>query len=104
MRTRITIQGFEPNTRSIDSGIEDLTIEDIRLIINETQKVVICSSMQKDNVVLITNGTVTYDESLPVLNTNDQITFEIDICDTIEDAIQQYDENIAAQLRTIIGD
>ena len=91
MRTRINVT-FEAGTRSISSGIENLSIDDIRLIINETQKMVLCSSMQKKLIASISNGVVTYVESyqkvmpngdvqtivIPVLATGDHITFEID--------------------------
>ena len=50
MRTRINTITFTPGTRSINTGITDLTIDDIRLFINESQMKVICSSMQKDNI------------------------------------------------------
>ena len=91
MRTRINVT-FEAGTRSISTGIEDLSIEDIRLIVNETQKEPICSSMRKDLIASISNGVVTYVESyqkvtpngtvqtivIPVLAAGDHITFEID--------------------------
>ncbi|MBQ2064676.1 MAG: hypothetical protein II708_01500 [Paludibacteraceae bacterium] len=77
MRTRIDVT-FDAGTRSIDTGITDLTIEDIRLIVNETQKKVLCSSMQKDLITSVTNGVVTYVSTLPALAQGDKITFEID--------------------------
>lgn len=91
MRTRINVT-FEAGTRSISTGIENLSIDDIRLIINETQKEPICSSMRKDLIASISNGVVTYVESyqkvmpngtvqtivIPVLAAGDKITFEID--------------------------
>ncbi len=91
MRTRINVT-FEAGTRSISTGIENLSIDDIRLIINETQKEPICSSMRKDLIASISNGVVTYVESyqkvmpngtvqtivIPVLAAEDHITFEID--------------------------
>ena len=77
MRTRIDVT-FDAGTRSIDTGITDLTIEDIRLIVNETQKKVLCSSMQKDLITSVTNGVVTYVITNPALAQGDKITFEID--------------------------
>ena len=54
MRTLIKGYTFTAGTRSIDcSNSNPFDIENIRLIINETQKVVICSSMQKDLIVSI---------------------------------------------------
>ena len=69
---------YTAGTRSIDTGVTDLTIEDIRLIVNETQKKVLCSSMQKDLITSVTNGVVTYVSTLPALAQGDKITFEID--------------------------
>lgn len=77
MRTRIKYS-FTPGTRRIDTGIADLTIEDIRLIVNETQKKVICSSMQKDNVTSVSSGVVTYKDTIDVLASGDKLTVEID--------------------------
>lgn len=78
MRTRINNITFTPGTRSINTGISDLSIDDIRLIINESQNKVICSSMQKDNIISINSGVVTYKDTFPVLASEDHITFEID--------------------------
>lgn len=78
MRTRLTDYSFTPGTRSISTGIADLTIEDIRLIINETQKKVICSSMQKDNIVSVSDGVITYVNTISVLASGDKLTVEID--------------------------
>lgn len=83
MRTRINNITFTPGTRSITTGITDLTIDDIRLFINESQMKVICSSMQKDNIDSISSGVVTYKDIFPVLASGDHITFEIDKCDNV---------------------
>ena len=55
-----------------------LTIEDIRLVCNETQKKVLCSSMLKDKVT-ISGNTISVDPSECVLNPNDQLTIELDL-------------------------
>lgn len=83
MRTRINNITFTPGTRSITTGITDLTIDDIRLFINESQMKVICSSMQKDNIVSISSGVVTYKDTFSVLAVGDHITFEIDKGDDV---------------------
>jgi len=91
MRTRIPVT-FTAGTRSISTGVTDLTIEDIRLIVNETQQVVLCSSMQKPLIASVTNGVITYVESyievgeggtettvtLAPLVAGDKLTVEID--------------------------
>ena len=56
----------------------DMTVENIRLIVNETQKVVICSSMQKDNIVNVSGGVITYVDTLPVIADGDKFTIECD--------------------------
>ncbi len=113
MRTRINVT-FTPGTRSISTGIEDLTIDDVRLIVNETQKKVLCSSMQKDLITSVTNGIVTYVSTNPALAQGDKITFEIDQGTTAEDIKSTLDSiktivddnmnDYAVQLHAIIGD
>lgn len=56
----------------------DMTVENIRLIVNETQKVVICSSMQKDNIVSVSGGVITYVDTMPVIADGDKFTIECD--------------------------
>ena len=62
----------------------DMTVENIRLIVNETQKIVICSSMQKDNIVNVSGGVITYVDTLPVIADGDKFTIECDF-GTIEE-------------------
>jgi hypothetical protein len=54
------------------------TAADIRLIVNETQKKILGSSMQKDLITSVVGNVITYTSSLPVLATNDVLTIEID--------------------------
>ena len=56
----------------------DMTVENIRLIVNETQKVVICSSMQKYNIVSVSGSVITYSDTLPVIADGDKFTIECD--------------------------
>ena len=80
MRTLIKGYTFTAGTRIIDcSNCNSFDIENIRLIVNETQKVVICSSMQKDLIVSIIDGVITYAETLPVLAGGDKLTIELDL-------------------------
>ena len=68
MRTLIKGYTFTAGTRSIDCSNSNLfDIENIRLIVKKKKKVVICSSMQKDLIVSIVDGVITYAETLPVL-------------------------------------
>ena len=79
-RQLITTYTFTPNTRDIIlTDVESFTVENIRLIVNETQKVVICSSMKKDTIVSIVNNIITFNESLPLLNQYDKLTIELDL-------------------------
>ena len=83
MRHLITDYEYTPGSRTITLiKIPDLKIEHIRLIVNETQKFVICSSMQKDLIADIindgNNSIITYSSELPELKENDKITVEID--------------------------
>ena len=80
MRTLIKGYAFTAGTRIIDcSNCNPFDIENIRLIVNETKKVVICSSMQKDLIVSIVDGVITYAETLPVLADGDKLTIELDL-------------------------
>lgn len=63
---------------------EPITIDDIRLIVDETQMKVICSSMQKSNVDVTTDtnaAVVVVPTSVCTLAADDHITFEIDTAD-----------------------
>lgn len=65
-----------------------LNIDDIRLIVDETQKIVLCSSMQKDLVQNIDHDPtliktrITFATSLITLASGDKITFEVDLGET----------------------
>lgn len=122
MRTRINNITFTPGTRSINTGITDLTVDDVRLFINESQMKVICSSMQKNNIDSIVSGVVTYKNTIPVLASGDHITFEVDLGDNgakqgsnpnvsltsidekIDDFYDTFDADMALQLQGIIGE
>lgn len=102
MRYRITDYTIEGQVISFDipaSLGRDLTIEDIRLIIDETQKIVICSSMQKNNVSIVDN-TIVVSDKLCELMLTDVLTIELDFGG---DAYTMLDELLAIQLETIIG-
>jgi hypothetical protein len=82
-RNRVTSLGysFVNGTRQItvtDPLFAGFTLESIRLIINETQKVVYTSSMQKSNATVAGN-IITLDSSFPVLATGDELTIEMDM-------------------------
>ena len=99
-------------------------IEDIRLIYNETQKILICSTAKKDNLGAIlynplegTTTTIVIPTAVCVLQPNDELTIKCDYGDDVEsakeeiltevgkvsDAQAMIDELLAIQLETIIG-
>jgi hypothetical protein len=70
---------FTNGTRIITVSNNDVfTAEDVRTVINETQKKVLVSSMQKDNIIDVTSNEITFANTLPVLATGDKLTIEID--------------------------
>lgn len=97
MRYRVTEYKIEGQTIVLP---EQITIEDLRLIVNETQKKVICSSMQKDNVD-VQSDNITVSSSICTLQPSDQLTIEID---KGGDAYTMLDQLLAIQLQTIIGE
>jgi archaellum component FlaF (FlaF/FlaG flagellin family) len=119
MRYRVAEYTISGQTIALQS---EVTIEDIRLIVNETQKKVICSSMQKSNVE-VNGNTITVSFDICVLQPTDKLTIEIDkgeetakeqtltdgvntLAEKIDqafDAQAQIDQLIAIQLQTIIG-
>ena len=76
------------------------SIEDLRLIFNETQKKLICSTATKDNVTLVQRegGTlVEVPTSVCVLNSTDLLTIKCDYGDSLQEesqAIQAKIDNI----------
>lgn len=79
MRYRVTDYTIAGQTITLPS---EITIEDIRLIVNETQKIVICSSMQKSNVH-VEGATIEVPLSICTLQSDDQLTIEIDKGDSV---------------------
>lgn len=79
------------------SIVGKVLIEDIRLIINETQKKVICSSMNKSNVTCdydedMDVTSISFDTSICQLQNTDQLTIEIDKGDDLS-AVARQGEN-----------
>ena len=98
MRTLIKEYTFTAGTRSIDcSNSIPFDIENIRLIVNETKKVVICSSMQKDLITSIIDGVITYSDTLPVLAAADKLTIEIDKGENYPNSIAVLSEIVEAK-------
>ena len=71
------------------------SIEDLRLIFNETQKKLICSTATKDNVSLAQGegGTlVEVPTSVCVLNSTDQLTIKCDYGESVDDIVGENKE------------
>lgn len=103
MRRRITTFTIDTSNNALvlDS---DITIDDIRLIIDETQNKVICSSMQKANVT-ISDKSVVVKDSVCKLAEGDHITFEIDTADGLEyvsNAVSKSEAAIKAETDKIL--
>lgn len=81
MRYRVTNYNIEGQTIVLP---EQITIEDLRLIVNETQQKVICSSMQKNNVY-VQSDSISVPSSICILQPTDQLTIEIDKGDSLAD-------------------
>jgi hypothetical protein len=82
-RNRVTSAGYNfiNGSREItitDSSFAGFTREDIRLIINETQKVVYFYSIRKTNAT-VSGNVITIDSSFPPLVTGDELTIEMDL-------------------------
>lgn len=65
------------------TGVTTVTNADIRLIVDETAKIVICSTMQKDNVTCSDN-TITVPSSVATLDGTHDYTIELDFGDSAE--------------------
>ncbi len=106
MRRRINIQ----SATAADNGLllslsEAIGIEDIRLIVDETKKAVICSSMQKDNVE-VTGSTILIPTKFGA-SASDTFTVEIDTTDKPADITDSVNKKVAAEhttTRTAIAD
>lgn len=95
----------------------EITIEDLRLLINETQEMTLCSSMYKNkalvkkdgtwveipNAVTINGNIITIMNEACKLSDNDVFTIEVDKGDNIQDIVEQIDEDVAFQLKQILG-
>ena len=77
MRTLVTDYTYAAGTRDVTVAGDSFTAENVRLIVNETQKKILCSSMQKD-LISVANNVITYSGTLPTLTAGDVLTIEID--------------------------
>jgi hypothetical protein len=79
---RNLVTAYSVGTRTItinDPNFDGFTIENISLIINETQKKVYASSMQKALVKSIVGDVITIADAFPNIGVNDKITVAMDM-------------------------
>lgn len=67
---------------------DKITIEDLRIVINETQCIVLCSSMQKEKIQVSDNTIFVPSEVCTLLST-DKLTIEIDKGDNLASEIMK---------------
>ena len=82
------------------------SIEDLRLIFNETQKKLICSTATKDNVTLVQGegGTlVEVPTSVCVLNSTDQLTIKCDYGDSVDTIVGENPEATNSKILEEVG-
>lgn len=78
MRNLVKTYTFTAGTRQITVTGDAFDVQDIRLIVNETQNKIIASSMKKANILSVTDNVITFSDTLPVLADGDVLTIEID--------------------------
>lgn len=95
----------------------EITIEDLRLLANETQEMTLCSSMYKNkalvkkdgiwveipNAVTINGNIITISNEACTLSNSDMFTIEIDKGDSVYELLEQIDEDVSLQLKQILG-
>ena len=99
MRYRIKEYTIGGDTDFFVSG--KIGVEDIRLIINETQKKVICSSMNKSNVACeyvedMDATFISFSSSICILQPSDKLTIEVDKGDTLTQVASKVEEESEA--------
>ena len=99
MRYRIKEYTIGGDTDFFVSG--KIGVEDIRLIINETQKKVICSSMNKSNVACeyvedMDATFISFSSSICILHPYDKLTIEVDKGDSLTQVASKVEEESEA--------
>lgn len=82
------------------------SIEDLRLIFNETQKKLICSTATKDNVTLEQGDGITIvnvPTSVCVLNSTDLLTIKCDYGDSVDDIVGENKNATNSKILAEIG-
>jgi hypothetical protein len=87
--TNYYASGHQVTLNEVPATFSAITVENVRVIINESQKIVLASSMKKANISsVVYNGsgktvTITLDSSTASINNADKLTIKIDMGDDI---------------------
>lgn len=89
--TNYWASGHQVVLNDVPAKFSAITIENVRVIINETQKKVLASSMKKANISTVVYSsadrrvTITLDNSTPSITFGDKLTIKIDMGDDLRD-------------------
>lgn len=89
--TNYWASGHQVVLNDVPAKFSAITVENVRVIINETQKKVLASSMKKANIsTVVYSGadrrvTITLDNSTPSITLGDKLTIKIDMGDDLRD-------------------
>lgn len=89
--TNYWASGHQVVLMDVPEKFSAITVENVRVIINETQKAVLASSMKKANISTVVysaadrNVTITLNDSTPNITAGDNLTIKIDMGDDIRE-------------------
>ena len=89
--TNYYASGHQVTLNEVPAKFSAITVENVRVIINESQKIVLASSMKKANISSVVYNesgktvTITLDSSTASINYTDKLTIKIDMGDDIRD-------------------
>lgn len=89
--TNYWASGHQVVLMDVPEKFSAITVENVRVIINETQKKVLASSMKKANISTVVYNaterkvTITLDDSTPNITAGDNLTIKIDMGDDIRE-------------------
>lgn len=89
--TNYYASGHQVTLNEVPAKFSAITVENVRVIINESQKIVLASSMKKANISTVVYNateckvTITLDSSTPSITLGDKLTIKIDMGDDIRD-------------------
>lgn len=89
--TNYWASGHQVVLLNVPEKFSAITVENVRVIINETQKKVLASSMKKANIITVVYGSadrrvsITLDDNTPSITLGDKLTIKIDMGDDLRD-------------------